>query len=155
MFSQVLYCSRRCPNILVWIGLACSNVCCQVVSVIGFYLTNKCIDLENQFNPAQSCPMSILHSQIRTQTMIRTFSHGCENNLACKWIYDNFPGTLTYILFLENCLKSICMHGCSLIHMERPFFFFDLILLWTCPHGLENNHACKWFSDNFPGTLHM
>ena len=46
-------------------------------------------------------------------TMIRTFPHGLENNHACKWISDNFPGMLTCVLFLENCLKSICMHGCS------------------------------------------
>ena len=44
--------------------------------------------------------------------MIRTFSHGLENNHASKWVSDNFPGMLTYILFLEYCLKSIFMHGC-------------------------------------------
>ena len=55
-------------------------------------------------------------------TMIRTFPHGSENNHACKWISDKFPWMLTYVLFLENCLKSICMHGCSPIHVERSFF---------------------------------
>ena len=54
-------------------------------------------------------------------TMIRTFPHGLENNYACKWIFDNFPGLLTYVLFMENCLKSICMHCCSSIHVERFF----------------------------------
>ena len=51
--------------------------------------------------------------------MIRTFPHGLENIHACKWISDNFPLMLTYILFLENCLKPICLHGCSQINMER------------------------------------
>ena len=59
-------------------------------------------------------------------TMIRTFPHRLENNHACKWISDNFPGMLTYVLFLENCLKSICMHGCSPIHVERSFFFLKV-----------------------------
>ena len=27
------------------------------------------------------------------------------------------------------------------------------IMIRTIPHGLENNHACKWISDNFPGML--
>ena len=33
-------------------------------------------------------------------TMIRTFPHGLESNHLCKWNSDNFPGMLTYILFL-------------------------------------------------------
>ena len=45
-------------------------------------------------------------------TMIRTFPHGLEKSHACKWISDNFPRMLTYVLFLENFIKSICMHGC-------------------------------------------
>ena len=52
-------------------------------------------------------------------TMIRTFPCGLENNHTCKWISDNFLGMLTYVLFLENCQKSICMHGFSPIHEER------------------------------------
>ena len=97
-------------------------------------------------------------------TMIRTFPHGFENNHACKWISDTFPGMLTYILFLESCLKSICMHGCSPIHVKMFFFLLksmgqicslDFILLRTCPHGLENNGASIWFSDNFPGIIHI
>ena len=31
----------------------------------------------------------------------------------------------------------------------------DLIFLMTFPHQLENNHACKWISENFPGIKHM
>ena len=94
----------------------------------------------------------------------RTFPRGLENNHTCKWISDNFPGMLTYVLFLESCQKSICMPGCSPIHGERSFFLLksmgqicplNLILLRTFPCGLENNHACKWTSDNFPGITHM
>ena len=55
-------------------------------------------------------------------TMVRTFPHGLEYNHICKWISDNFQGMLTYILCLENQLKFICMHGCSPIPVERPFF---------------------------------
>ena len=60
-------------------------------------------------------------------TMIMTFPHGLENNHACKWISDNFPGMLTFILFLENCPKSISMHGYSAIHVEWSFFFLKLL----------------------------
>ena len=59
-------------------------------------------------------------------TMIRAFSDGLENNQACKWISGNCPGMLTYVLFLKNCLKSICMPGCSLIHVERTVFFLKV-----------------------------
>ena len=83
----------------------------------------------------------------------RTFPYGLGNNHSCKRISDNFPEMLTYVLVLENCLKSICMHGCSRIHVKRSFFLksmgqicpLDLILLRTCQQGLENNHACKCF----------
>ena len=59
-------------------------------------------------------------------TMICIFPHGFENRHACKWISDNFPEIVTYILFLENCLKSICMHDCSPTHMKKSFFFFKV-----------------------------
>ena len=53
----------------------------------------------------------MLHSQIQKfqqlSTMIRTIPHGLEDIHACKWISDNFPELLTYVLFLENCFKSI------------------------------------------------
>ena len=55
-----------------------------------------------------------LHSQIRTpykSTKVRTFPHGLENNYAYKWTSDNFAGMLTHVVFLENCQKTICMHG--------------------------------------------
>ena len=63
----------------------------------------------------------------KISTMIRAFPHGLENNHACKWISDNFPRMLTYILFLENCLKSICLHDCSPIHVELSFFFLKVL----------------------------
>ena len=49
----------------------------------------------------------------------KTFPCGLENNHACKWILDNFPGIVHMSTFLEKCQKSICMHGCSPIHVER------------------------------------
>ena len=52
-------------------------------------------------------------------TKIRTFPHGLENNHACKWTFDNFPGMLIYVLFLENCQNTICVHGSSPIHVDR------------------------------------
>ena len=54
------------------------------------------------------------------------------------WLFSNPGGK---VLFLLKSMGQICP--------------LDLILLRTCPHGLENNHACKWFSDNFPGIIHM
>ena len=64
--------------------------------------------------------------------MIRTFPHGLENNHSCNWICDNFPGMLTYVLFLENFLKYICMHRCSPIHVERSFFFLKVWHRFVC-----------------------
>ena len=54
-------------------------------------------------------------------TLIRTFPHGLENKHACKWTSDSFPGMLTYELFLENCQKTICMQGYSIIHVDMSF----------------------------------
>ena len=39
-------------------------------------------------------------------TMIRTFPRRLENNHACKWISDNFPGITDKSAFLENFQKS-------------------------------------------------
>ena len=49
----------------------------------------------------------------------RTTMHGNEFLII-------FPGMLTYVLFLKNCLKSLCMHGCSPIHVEGSFFFLKV-----------------------------
>ena len=51
--------------------------------------------------------------------MIRTFQHEFENNHECKWVLNNIPGIIHMSAFLKNCQKSICMYGCSPIHMER------------------------------------
>ena len=59
----------------------------------------------------QICPILLVRK--------RTIPCRLEKNHACKWISDNFPGMLTYVLFLENCQKSVCMHGCSPIHEEK------------------------------------
>ena len=61
----------------------------------------------------------------------KTFPHGLENNHACKLILDNLPGIIHMSAFLKKYQKSIYMHGCSLIHVERSFFF---IKVWDlCP----------------------
>ena len=56
----------------------------------------------------------------------RTFPRGLEINHACKLISEKIPGMLTYVLFMESCQKSICMHVCSPIHKERYFLVFKL-----------------------------
>ena len=48
-----------------------------------------------------------------------TFPHALENNHACKWTSNNFPGMIIYVLFLENCQETMCMHGYSPIHVDR------------------------------------
>ena len=58
--------------------------------------------------------------------MIRTFPCGLKDNHACKWISHNYPGMLTYVLFLENCQESICIMGSSPIPEERSLFFFKV-----------------------------
>ena len=59
-------------------------------------------------------------------TMIRTYPHGLENNHACKRTSDNFPGMITYVLFLENSQKPICMDGYSPIHVDRSLRLSNL-----------------------------
>ena len=59
-------------------------------------------------------------------TMIKSFPCGLENNHACKWISDNFPGITHMSEHLENSYKSICLHGCTPIHEERSFFFLKV-----------------------------
>ena len=58
----------------------------------------------------QICPLLL--------TRKRTFQHELESNHASKSILDNFPVIIHKSEFLENCRKSICMHGCSPIHLE-------------------------------------
>ena len=52
-------------------------------------------------------------------TVIRTYPRGFENNHTCKWTSDNFPGMITYVLFLENCQKTICMDCYTPILVDR------------------------------------
>ena len=59
----------------------------------------------------QICPLDWI--------LLRTFSPGLESNNKYKWISDNFPGMLTYVLFLESCQKYICMHCFSPILEQR------------------------------------
>ena len=58
-------------------------------------------------------------SKVLTCSTLRSGLHELEKNHARKWTSDNFPGMLTNILFLENCQKTICMHGYSPIHVDR------------------------------------
>ena len=64
----------------------------------------------------------------------RTFPHGLEKNQACKWILDNFPGTIRMSAFLENCQKSINMHDCSAIHVEMSLSLLEFhgVRIWEC-----------------------
>ena len=63
----------------------------------------------------------------------RTCPHRLENNHACKWILDNFP-IIHVSEFLENFHKSIYMHGCSPIHVERYESLLEL-------HGVHSFKA--------------
>ena len=49
----------------------------------------------------QICPLDLI--------LLRTFPCWLENNHACKWISNNFPGMLTYVLFLKK-LSEILLH---------------------------------------------
>ena len=42
-------------------------------------------------------------------TRNRILSPRFENTRTLEWIFDSFPGTLTYMLFLENCWNSAPM----------------------------------------------
>ena len=89
-------------------------------------------------------------------TTIRTFAHKLEKSHACKWISRNadvciIPGKLYKIHLYVWLFFSPCGKVPFLLKSMGQISPLDLILLKTCPHGLENNHACKLFSDNFPG----
>ena len=53
--------------------------------------------LKNIKSRGQICPILLRRK--------RTFPHGLQNNHACKWILDNFPGIIYVSAFLENCLN--------------------------------------------------
>ena len=71
------------------------------------------------------------------------FPHGLEKNHACKWILDNFPGLIGMSEFLENCQKSICMLGCSPIHVERSLSLLEFhgVRIWDYNLSIMKNHA--------------
>ena len=64
----------------------------------------------------------------------RTFPCGFKNSHACKLILDNFPGLIHISAYLEICQKSICMHGCSPIHVKRSksLLEFHGVRIWEC-----------------------
>ena len=80
-------------------------------------MKKKCLtayrNLANRFILCICCTPHII------PTMIRTFPNGSENIHACKWTFEHFLGRLTYVAFLENCQKTICMHGYSPINVDR------------------------------------
>ena len=76
-----------------------------------------------------------------------TFPHGLENNHACKWILNNFPAIIHLSAFLENCQKSICMHGFSPIYVEKSYSLLEFhgVRFWSIEKGkfiqyLVTNH---------------
>ena len=53
------------------------------------------------------------------------------------------------LIFCKNQLKiSLC---CTLRSRQHVI----PTMIRTLPRGFENNHACKWISDNFLGITHM
>ena len=83
----------------------------------------------------------------------RTFSHGSENNHACKWILCNFPGIIHMPAFLENCQKSMCMHGCSPIHMEMSYSLLEFhgLRIWECNVKIKSHLVNKHLRFVTPG----
>ena len=84
----------------------------NIFMISNFFFTVSCLNFSGTMNLFQS----YLQSAAAYSCEI---PHDLENNHACKWNSDNFPGMLTYVLFLENCQKTICMHGYSSIHVDR------------------------------------
>ena len=90
-------------------------------------LTNPCgQDLKSMKSRGQICPILSRRK--------RTFPRGLKNTHACKWILDNFPGIIRMSASLENCQKSICMHGCAPIHVERSYLLLEFhgVRIWEC-----------------------
>ena len=109
----------------------------------------------------------MLHAQIRTP--------GNSNNDSdfSTWIGEQPFMQMDFSQLPRNADICIIPGKVSKIHLHAWFFFnplgnapflpkimgqifpLDLILLRTCQHGVENNHACQWFYDNFPEIIHM
>ena len=111
----------------------CPNICKRYAKEISEKLKNRANicpsygQIMPKISPRYAKDMVYISCTLRSglheiPTMNRTFPHGLEYNQ----FSDNFPGMLKNILFLENCLKSVCLYGCSPIHVERSFFFIKL-----------------------------
>ena len=70
--------------------------------------------------------------------IITTYPNGLENNHACKWIPDNFPRMLTYILFLEILLHAwlfLNPRGKVLFLLKSMGQIFPLVLILLRTYG--------------------
>ena len=74
----------------------------------------------------QICPLVFTH--------LRTLSPGLEKNGTLECISDSFPGTLTYLLFLENCWNFAPMCGFSPIQWTKSWLVLKLHVtrIWEC-----------------------
>ena len=90
----------------------------------------------------QICPLDL--------KFLSTFPHGLQNNHACKWISENFPGITHVLAFLEKCKKSICRHCCSPIYKERSLslFEFHVVPIWQC-------NLCSRYATYMLHTQHL
>ena len=87
--------------------------CQKTICMHGFF-SNPCGQVLKSIKyRGQICPILLRRK--------KTFPHKLENNHACKWILDNFPGIIHTSEFLENCPKFICMHCCSPTYVERSW----------------------------------
>ena len=68
--------------------------------------------------------------------MIRTYNHWLENDHTCKWISDNFPGMMTNVLFLENCLKTIWKGFVQMLYRFAITVLLSMELIFET--GLKN-----------------
>ena len=66
-------------------------------------------------------------------------------------IWENLCQTLFFILFYAVCLALISNSICCTLRSG----LHEIPTMMTFPHGLKNNHACKWTSDNFQECFQM
>ena len=84
-----------------------SNKCGQILNVDMYLQTlfsqqTKLILTSIEFYETIYICCTVISGLHGISTMSRTFPCGLENNHTCKWISHNFPGMLTYLLFLEG-----------------------------------------------------
>ena len=82
-------------------------------------------------------------------TINRIFSPRLENTRTLGWISDSFPDTLTYMLFLENCVNSAPMCSFSPIQgtMSWLVLKFHVTRIWELDiylKVLEYTLVCKY-----------